>query len=71
MNMLEATEYWLDTFHKCLHPRLSKEFVLESVKFILENNNLKFDNDYFNQIKGTSNGYHLCPTYVNLEKGIF
>ena len=28
-----------------LHPRFSKEFVLESVKFILEDNNLKFDNE--------------------------
>ena len=41
MNMaLEAIEYWLDKFPESLHPRFSKEFVLESVKFILENNSL-------------------------------
>ena len=59
----EAIEYWLDNFPESLHPRFSKEYVLESVKFILENNNLKFGNDYFNQIKG-HNGYHLS----NLSK---
>ena len=42
---LEAIEYWLDKFPQSLHPRFSKEFVLESVKFILENNNLNFDNE--------------------------
>ena len=52
---LEAIEYWLDKFAESLHPRFPKEFVLESVKFILENNNLNFDNEYFNQ-KGTTMG---------------
>ena len=45
---LEAIEYWLDKYPESLHPRFSKEFVLESVKFTLENNNLNFDNKYFN-----------------------
>ena len=44
---LEAIEYWLDKFSESLHPRFLKEFVLESVKFLLENNNLNFDNEYF------------------------
>ena len=30
-----------------LHPRFTKEFVLESVSFILENKNLNFDNKCF------------------------
>ena len=45
-----------------LHPRFSKEFVLKSVKFILENNNLNFDNEYVNQIKGTAMGTIFAPT---------
>ena len=42
---LEAIQHWLDLdeFPESLHPRFSKEFVLESAKFILENNNLNFD----------------------------
>ena len=59
---LEAIECWLDKFPKSLHPRFSKEVVLENVEFILENNNLKFDNDYFNQIKSTVNGTIFTPT---------
>ena len=50
---LEAIQYWLDLdgFPESLHSRFSKEFVLESVEFILENKNRNFDNEYFNQIK--------------------
>ena len=51
---LEAIEYLLDKLPKSLHPSFSKEFVLESAKFILEKCNLKFDNDCFSQIKGTA-----------------
>ena len=34
-----------------LHVRFNKEFVLECAKFILQNNNMKFDNELYNQIK--------------------
>ena len=68
---LEVIEYWLDKFPEPLHPRFPKEFVLESVKFILENNNLNFDNEYFNQIKGTAMGTIFAPTYTNLTMGFF
>ena len=67
---LEAIGYWLVKFPKSLHTKFSKEFVLESVKFILENNNLKFDNDYFNQIKATAIGTIFAPTYTNLTMGL-
>ena len=43
---LEAIEYWLDNFPKSLHSQFSKEFVSESVKFILEKNNLNFDDEF-------------------------
>ena len=66
---LEAIEYWLDNFPESLHARFSKEFVLESVRFILENNNLNFDNECFNKIKGTTMGTIFAPTYPNLTMG--
>ena len=47
------------------------EFVLESVKFILENNNLNFDNKCFNQIKDTRMGTIFATTYTNLKMGFF
>ena len=66
----EATEYWLDKFPESLHRRFPKEFVLESFKFILENNNLNFDNEYFNlEIKGTAMCTIFVPTYANLTMG--
>ena len=68
---LEAIEYWLDKFIESLHPLFSEEFVLESVKFILENNILNFDNEYFNQIKGTTMGTIFAPTYTSLTIGFF
>ena len=68
---LEAIEYWLDNFPESLHPRFSKECVLESVKPILENNNLNFDNEYFNQIKGTAMGTIFAPNLRRSNNGIF
>ena len=49
-------------FPESLHPRFPKEFALESVKFILENKNLNFDNEYFSQIKSTAMGTIFAPT---------
>ena len=66
---LEAIEYWLDKFPESLHPRLSREFVFESVKFVSENNNLNFGN--FSQIKGTAMGTIFAPTYANLTMVFF
>ena len=68
---LVATEWWLDKFLESLHPRVSKEFFLESIKFILENKNLNFNNKYFNQIKGIAMGTIFGPTYANLTMGFF
>ena len=49
----------------------SQEFILESAKIILERNNLNFDNDYFNQIKGTAIDTVFAPTYAILTMKYF
>ena len=67
---LEAIEYWINKYPQLLD-RFSKEFVLESTKFILENNNFKFDNIFYNQIKGTAMGTIFAPVYANLTVGYF
>ena len=67
---LEAIEYWINKYPQLLD-RFSKEFVLESTKFILENNNFKFDNIFYNQIKGTAMGTIFAPVYANLTMGYF
>ena len=68
---LEAIEYWLDKFPESVHQIFSKEFVSASVKFVLENKNTKFDNVYFNQVKGSAVGTIFAPTYANLTMGFF
>ena len=68
---LEHIEYWLDKFLESLHSRFPKELVLESVKCILENFNLNFNNEYFNQTKDTAMGTIFAPTYANLTLRFF
>ena len=46
--------------------KINKECVLECVKFILQNNNMKFNNEFYNQIKGTAKGIIFAPTYTTL-----
>ena len=50
---LEALDYWFENHPESLHPRFNKELVLGCAKFILQNNNMKFNNEFYNQIKGT------------------
>ena len=45
---LEALNYWLENYPECLHARFNKEFVLECAKFILQNDNIKFNNEFYN-----------------------
>ena len=62
---MKSIEYWLVKFPETLYPRFPKEVVWESVKFILENSNLNFENEYFNQIKGTVGVIYLAqPTQI-------
>lgn len=63
---LEAIEYWLTTYPDSLHPRISQDFVKNSLKVILENNSFSFGNRYFLQIQGTAMGTKMAPTYANL-----
>ena len=54
-----------------MHARFNKEFVLECAKFILQNNNIKFYNEFYNQIKGTAMTTIFAPTYATLSMGYF
>ena len=48
---LESLDYFLTTNQEDLHARFKQEFVLESSKFILKNNKLTFDSEFYLQIK--------------------
>ena len=52
---------------RCNSPkRISKEFVLEDIKVILENNTFQFNDEYYIQTKGTAMGSKFAPIYSTL-----
>ena len=63
---LEARDYFLTKYQENLYSRFRKEFVLESANFILKNNILTFDSEFYLQIKGTAMGTIFAPTYARL-----
>ena len=44
---LEALSYWIDKHPGSLHKRFNKQFILESERRILENNNSKYNDEFF------------------------
>ena len=64
---LEDIDYFFTKYQEYLHPRFRKEFGLESANFILKNNILTFDSEFYLQIKGTAIGTIFAPTYANLN----
>ena len=66
---LETIEYWIMRKRNLIPQRFTKEFILESIEFILKNNNFSFDSKIFNQIFGTPMGTKCAPPYVCLTIG--
>ena len=66
---LTAIKYWIDKYPETLPERISKEFIIQGMKFILENNFFLFNGKAYKQIKGTAMGTKVAPTYANLVMG--
>ena len=66
---LEAVDYWLEKYPETLNPRFTKEFILDGIKLILENNIFCFNDTYFKQEKGTAMGTKFAPVYATLTIG--
>ena len=62
---LKALDHWLENHPESLHARFNKIFVLEYEKFILQYNNMKFNNEFYNEIKGAPMGTIFVPTYAS------
>ena len=54
-----------------LHARFKKEFVLESMNFILRNNKLTFDSKFYLQIKSRAMSAIFVTTYANSSAGYY
>ena len=66
---VEAFTYWLTKFPDGSPIRFSKEFILEGINFILNNNTFHFNGNYFRQTKGTAMGTKFAPVYPTLVMG--
>ena len=66
---LEALEFWLNKYPNAIPSRFSKEFIQDSMKFILNHNTFEFNNLFFRQIRGTAMGTKVAPTYATLTIG--
>ena len=62
---IEAIKSWLSKSPDLIHKRFSKQFVLESIKMILENNNF-FNETMYTQVRGTAMRTKFAPTFVTL-----
>ena len=66
---LKAVEYWLKRSRHLIKDRFTNEFILESIEFLLKNNNFVFDNEMYNQLKGTAMGASFAAFYACLTIG--
>ena len=66
---IEAITYWLTKFPDDSPIRFSKEFILEGINFILNNNTFHFNENYFRQTKGTAMGTKFAPVHATLVMG--
>jgi hypothetical protein len=66
---ISAITYWLENKRNIVQDRFSKEFILETVKIILERNVFYFDGKFYRQKGGTAMGTKMAPTYATLVLG--
>ena len=66
---LEAVKYWIEKYPDTLNSRFSKEFILDGIKLILENNIFCFNDTFYRQEKGTAMWTKFAPVYATLTIG--
>ncbi|XP_014771811.1 uncharacterized protein LOC106870299 [Octopus bimaculoides] len=63
---LETIKFWLEKYSNEVPERIRNEFMIEGLKFILQNNFLNFNNNTYRQVSGTAMVTKFAPTYANL-----
>ena len=69
LNLNDSPSTNISHIPETLPERISKEFIIQGMKFILENNFFLFNGKAYKQIKGTAMGTKVAPTYANLVMG--
>ena len=62
----EAIRFWLEKHPELIPRNISKDFILEGLKIVLECNVFTFDNRTYLQIRGTAMGTKCTQVYVTL-----
>ena len=63
---IKAISYWIDKCRDKIPQRFTKEFILDSVSFVLNHNNFFFLSICWHQLKGTAMGTKFAPPYACL-----
>ena len=65
----EAMEYWIREHRDKIPERFTRDFIIESIMFILQNNNFYFNRRYIHQLQGTGMGVDFAGPYACLCVG--
>ena len=66
---LKAIKYWINRCRNPIPARFTNNFIIESVEFLLKNNNCTFKDQLFNQINGRAMGASFASFYACLTIG--
>lgn len=66
---IKAIEYYTNKYRNIIPNRFTTNFLTESTKFLLENNNFIFNEQMFHQLTGTAIGGNFAPPYPILTIG--
>ncbi|XP_062602273.1 uncharacterized protein LOC134263937, partial [Saccostrea cucullata] len=66
---LLAVKFWTENYPDVLNNRFQRDFILEALKLVLDNNTFEFADHHYLQIKGTAMGTKVAPTYATLTLG--
>ena len=63
---VEAITYWIRRLRHLIPMRFTEHFIIDSLEFVLTNNNFMFDNKVYHQIVGTAMGSKCAPPFACL-----
>ena len=66
---VKAILYWLHKHPNEIPKRYTHAFIIDSIKFILSNNNFMFNNEMWHQLNGTGMGVDFAGPYACLTVG--
>ena len=66
---IEAIKYWINKRQDLIKTRITDDFIIESIKLILANNNFLFNDVMYCQRIGTAMGHVFAPPYACLVIG--